>query len=157
MGKGKGGQAGKGTVEEYYKTGVSYLGCEDLIGTFLVLCARRPAQTSEITLLIFSRSFKMALTAPCGFLQWPLLHRRADEPANYLLGAAAALRSSWRKGLTEKNLWRHGSQRNAGSPRMRPRNAVTPGTCSAEMRCNSWLPQIPQCAYKNVRNGIRRA
>jgi len=44
-----------------------------------------------------------------------------------------------------------------GAPGTRPRNAVIPGTRSAEMRCNSRLPQIPQCAYKNVRNGIRRA
>jgi len=82
---------------------------------------------------------------------------RKLQTSRYLVGAGAGERSSWRRGLIEKNLWRQGSQRNAGSPRMRPRNAVIPGTCSAEIRCNSRLPQIPQCAYKNVRNGINRA
>jgi hypothetical protein len=150
-------QAGKGTVEEYHEIGGVYLGCGDLLGTFLVLLTRRGSQPTEIAVLNFPPPFKMALTAPCGFsslasnsaTQVPmvaLLIGAMAQSASYLLGAAAALGSSWCSGLIEKNLWRQGSQRNAGSPRIRPRNAVTPGTCSAEMRCNSRLPQIPQCA-----------
>jgi len=71
--------------------------------------------------------------------------------------AAATGRSSLRSGLIEKNLCRQGSQRKAGSPRILPSIAVPPGTRAAEMRRNARLPQIPQWAYKKVRNGIRRA
>jgi hypothetical protein len=69
-----------------------------------------------------------------------------EDPRRYSLCAAATDRSSRRSGRTEKNLCLHGSQRNAASPRIRQRIVVTPGTCSAEMRCSSRLPQIPQCA-----------
>ncbi len=75
----------------------------------------------------------------------------------YSLGAAAADRSWRRSGRTEKNLCRQGSQRNAGIPRRRLTMDVAPVMRSAEMRCNSRLPQILQCAYKKVRNGIKRA
>jgi hypothetical protein len=98
----------------------------------------------------------LALAAQREFDRWRISHR-ANAAERYLLGAVAAECSSRRNGLIEKNLWRQGSQRSAGSPKRRPTFAVTPGTCSAEMRCNSRLPQIPQCAYKNVRNGISRA
>jgi len=33
---------------------------------------------------------------------------------------------------------------------------VWPVTCSAAMRCNSRLPQIPQWAYSKTRSGVRR-
>ena len=64
----------------------------------------------------------------------------------YFAGVAATARSSRNNGRTEKNLCRQGSHRNDGSRRMRPIIAVTPGTYSAEIRCNARLPQIPQCA-----------
>jgi hypothetical protein len=62
------------------------------------------------------------------------------------LGAAATRGSSRRNGRTEKNLFRQGLQRNAGSLRIRQKIAVTLGTRSAEIRCNSKLPQIAQRA-----------
>jgi len=64
----------------------------------------------------------------------------------YCLCGAAPTGSSRRSGRTVKNLFRHGSQRSDGIPSSRPKNAITPGTCSGEMRCNSRLPQIRQCA-----------
>jgi len=75
----------------------------------------------------------------------------------YSLGAAAADRSARHSGLMEKNLCPQGLQRNAGIPRKRLTMDVAPVMRSAEMRCNSRLPQILQCAYKKVRNGIKRA
>jgi hypothetical protein len=68
------------------------------------------------------------------------------DPCHCSLGAAATCDSPRRSGRTEKNLCRQGSQRNAGSFRIRQKMAVACGTCSAEIRCNSKLPQIPQWA-----------
>jgi len=56
--------------------------------------------------------------------------------ASYRLYAAAALRDVRRTGRIEKNLFRQGTHRSAGSPSMRPTAAVTPGTCSGAIRCN---------------------
>jgi hypothetical protein len=52
-----------------------------------------------------------------------------------------------RNGRIEKNLCRQGSQRNDGKPSKRPTLPRKPGTCSGEIRFNSKLPQIAQCAY----------
>ncbi len=82
---------------------------------------------------------------------------RERQSARYLFGAAAADGLSRRSGRTEKNLCRQGSQRSARIPSKRPTVEVTPVMRSAEMRCNSRLPQILQCAYKRVRNGSKRA
>jgi len=60
-------------------------------------------------------------------------------------------------GRMEKNLWRHGSQRKDGKPRMRPRNPVGPGTYSGEIRLRSKFPQMAQCAYFHWLNGTERA
>ena len=76
---------------------------------------------------------------------------------SYSMGVTSALRSSRNMGSTEKNLFRQGSQRNAGTRKTRPRMDAIPGTCSAEIRCNSRLPQIPQCAWNKFRNGTVRA
>jgi hypothetical protein len=56
------------------------------------------------------------------------------------------LRTSRSTGRNEKNLFRHGSQRNAGILNIRPNREVMPGTRSPEIRCNSTLPHILQCA-----------
>jgi hypothetical protein len=64
----------------------------------------------------------------------------------YFAAVAATSGTSLISGRTEKNLWRHGSQRKAGKRRTRPIIAVTPGTYSDEIRCNPWFPQIPQWA-----------
>jgi hypothetical protein len=64
----------------------------------------------------------------------------------YSLCVAATLSLSRSNGRTEKNLCRQGSQRNAGTRSTRPISDAIPGTYSAEMRCNSKFPQIPQCA-----------
>jgi hypothetical protein len=72
--------------------------------------------------------------------------RAASLCRGYGLCGAAVTGSSRRSGRTEKNLLRHGSQRSAGNPSSRPKKDITPGTSSGEMRCNSRLPQIRQCA-----------
>ncbi len=86
---------------------------------------------------------------------------RERQLTRYLLGAVVADRSSrgsgllWpaavdglsrRSGRTEKNLCRQGSQRNARIPSKRLTAEAAPVMRSAEMRCNSRLPQILQCA-----------
>ena len=71
--------------------------------------------------------------------------------------ARTSLRPFRRSGRMEKNLFRHDTQRNAGTPRMRPTIDAWPGMFSGAMRCNSRFPQIPQCANSRIRNGVRRA
>src|SRR5881394_2116909 len=60
-------------------------------------------------------------------------------------------------GRIEKNLWRQGSQRKEGKPRMRPKNPIGPGTYSGAIRLSSKLPQMAQCAYFHRLNGTERA
>src|SRR5256885_12109297 len=60
-------------------------------------------------------------------------------------------------GRIEKNLWRQGSQRKEGKPRMRPKNPIGPGTYSGAIRLRSKLPQMAQCAYFHRLNGTERA
>lgn len=64
----------------------------------------------------------------------------------YSLCVAASLLVSRRTGLTEKNLCRHGAQRSAGRPKIRPTIDTVPGTWCGEMRSSSRFPQIRQCA-----------
>src|SRR5260370_27899792 len=77
--------------------------------------------------------------------------------ADQSLCAGATGCSSCRSGRSEKNLCQQGSQRSAGSPKIRPSVPVTPCIRSGEMLCNAKLPQISQCAYRMARNGIEGA
>ena len=45
-----------------------------------------------------------------------------------------------------KNFWRQGSQRSAGSPRVRPTEENIPVMCSGEIRFSSKLWQVEQRA-----------
>jgi len=65
---------------------------------------------------------------------------------SHLTGAGSGPCSFLLTGFTEKNLCRHGSHRSARIRSTRQNIAIIPGTCSAAIRCNSKLPQIPQCA-----------
>jgi hypothetical protein len=49
-------------------------------------------------------------------------------------------------GRTEKNLLRHGAQRSAGKPKIRPRMLPAPRTWCGEIRCSFRLPQTLQWA-----------
>jgi len=135
VGKRKREQAGNGTVQGYWKNAVLYRACGDSRSTFLVLGSVRVAGATKVL----------------------LAQRERRSSSGYSFGAAATERSSRRSGRTEKNLCRQGAQRNAWIPSKRPTVEVTPVMRSAEIRCNSRLPQILQCACKKVRNGIKRA
>ena len=139
MGKRKGEQAGNGTVRGVLekrsivprKRGLARY----VLGTELCSrCANATAATLNVL----------------------LVQRLRCRESRYSFGAVATGCSSRCRGRTEKNLCRQGAQRNAWIPSKRPTVEVTPVMRSAEMRCNSKLPQIPQCAYKSVRNGNKR-
>ena len=75
-------------------------------------------------------------------------------PPNYFWGdyaassrGAALIRGATRStGLNEKNLCRHGSQRNAGMLNIRAKMENIPDTYPGEIFCSSILPQIPHRA-----------